>query len=116
MRLHKIAVTIAAFAAFTGSLVSSGLAQSNTQRARPPERTEAKEFSAAIKEERFTLWASVFAALAFYLIFLAIHVEGVKSVPTLKTGFIILGAICFIGSLVVVLTSSLPKKIRVMLF
>jgi methyl acetate hydrolase len=49
MRLHKIAMTLAAFLALTGSLVSSGFAQSNTQRSRPLERTEVKGFSAAGK-------------------------------------------------------------------
>jgi len=46
MRRYKTAVTLAAFVALTGSLVSSGLAQTSTQRPRPPERTEAKGFSA----------------------------------------------------------------------
>lgn len=45
MRLHKTAVILAAFVAFTGSLLSSGLAQTSTQRSRPPERTEVKRFS-----------------------------------------------------------------------
>jgi len=46
MRRYKTAITLAAFVALTGSLVSSGLAQTSTQRPRPPERTEAKGFSA----------------------------------------------------------------------
>ena len=46
MRRYKTAVTLAAFVALTGSLVSSGLAQTSTQRSRTPERTEAKGFSA----------------------------------------------------------------------
>jgi methyl acetate hydrolase len=46
MRRYKTAITLAAFVALTGSLVSSGLAQTNTQRPRPPERAEAKGFSA----------------------------------------------------------------------
>ena len=45
MRLHKTAIILAAFVAFTGSLLSSGLAQTSTQRSRPPERTEVKRFS-----------------------------------------------------------------------
>ena len=45
MRLHKTAVILAAFVALTGSPLSSGLAQTNTQRSRPPERTEVKRFS-----------------------------------------------------------------------
>ena len=45
MRLHKTAVILAAFVALTGSLLSSGLAQTSTQRSRPPERTEVKRFS-----------------------------------------------------------------------
>ena len=46
---HKIAIVLAAFVALTGTLVSSGLAQTNTQRSRPPERTETKGFSIADK-------------------------------------------------------------------
>ena len=49
MRLHKTAVILAAFVAFTGSPLSSGLAQTSTQRSRPPERTEVKGFSDAGK-------------------------------------------------------------------
>src|SRR3984957_8248036 len=45
MRLHKTAVILAAFVALTGSPLSSGLAQTSTQRSRPPERTEVKRFS-----------------------------------------------------------------------
>src|SRR6201981_237182 len=45
MRLYKTAITLAAFVALTGSLVSSGLAQTSTQRLRTPERTAAKRFS-----------------------------------------------------------------------
>jgi methyl acetate hydrolase len=45
MRLHKTATILAAFVAFTGSLLSSGLAQTSTQRSRPPERTQVKGFS-----------------------------------------------------------------------
>ena len=45
MRIQKTAVTFVAFVALAGSLVSSGLAQTNTQRSRPPERTETKGFS-----------------------------------------------------------------------
>jgi methyl acetate hydrolase len=45
MRLRKIAIALAAFVALTGSLVSSALAQTNTQRPRPPEQTEPKGFS-----------------------------------------------------------------------
>jgi CubicO group peptidase (beta-lactamase class C family) len=45
MRRHKTAITLAAFVALTGSLVSSGLAKTNTQRSRPGERTEEKGFS-----------------------------------------------------------------------
>jgi CubicO group peptidase (beta-lactamase class C family) len=45
MRLHKTAIILAAFVALTGSLLSSGLAQTSTQRSRPPERTEVKGFS-----------------------------------------------------------------------
>jgi CubicO group peptidase (beta-lactamase class C family) len=45
MRLHKTGINFAAFVAFTGSLVSSGLAQTSTQRSRPAERTEANGFS-----------------------------------------------------------------------
>jgi CubicO group peptidase (beta-lactamase class C family) len=50
MRLHKIAIVLAAFLALTGALAPSGLAQSNTQRAYPPERTGAKGFSDAGRE------------------------------------------------------------------
>jgi methyl acetate hydrolase len=46
MKLHKTAITLTAFVALTGSLVSSGLAHTNTQRSRPSERAEAKGFSA----------------------------------------------------------------------
>jgi methyl acetate hydrolase len=49
MRPHEIASALAAFVALTGTLVSSGLAQTNTQRSRPPERTETKGFSIAGK-------------------------------------------------------------------
>jgi len=45
MRLHKTAVILAAFVALTGSLLCSGLAQTSTQRSRPPERTEVERFS-----------------------------------------------------------------------
>jgi methyl acetate hydrolase len=45
MRRCNTAITLAAFVAFTGSLVSSALAQTNTQRPGPSERTEAKGFS-----------------------------------------------------------------------
>jgi hypothetical protein len=45
MRLHKTAINFGAFVALTGSVVSSGLAQTNTQRSRPAERTEANGFS-----------------------------------------------------------------------
>ena len=45
MRIQKTAVTFVAFVALAGSLVSSGLAQTNTQRTRPPKRTETKGFS-----------------------------------------------------------------------
>jgi len=45
MRLRRIAITLAAFVALTGSLVSSSLAQTNTQPSRPPERTETRGFS-----------------------------------------------------------------------
>jgi methyl acetate hydrolase len=50
MRLHKTAihlgfVSLAVFVALSGSLVSLGLAQENTQGSRPAERTEAKGFS-----------------------------------------------------------------------
>ena len=45
MRLHKTAVILAAFVALTGPPLSSGLAQTSTQRSRPPERTEVKRFS-----------------------------------------------------------------------
>lgn len=49
MRMHKTAITFAAFVALIGWLISSGLAQINARPARPPERTEAKGFSAAGK-------------------------------------------------------------------
>ena len=49
MRPHKIAIVLAAFVALIGTLDSSGLAQTNTQRSRPPERTETKGFSIADK-------------------------------------------------------------------
>ncbi len=49
MRQHKIAIALAAFVALTGTLVSSGLAQTNAPRSRPPERTETKGFSDAGK-------------------------------------------------------------------
>jgi methyl acetate hydrolase len=45
MRRYKTAITLAAFVALTGLLVSSGLAQTSTQRSRTPERTETKGFS-----------------------------------------------------------------------
>jgi len=45
MRLHKTIVTMAAFVALTGPLVSSGLAQTSTQRSHPPEGTQVKRFS-----------------------------------------------------------------------
>jgi CubicO group peptidase (beta-lactamase class C family) len=48
MRLHKIAIALAAFVALTGSLVPSGLTQAK-QPSRPPERTAAKGFSDAGK-------------------------------------------------------------------
>jgi CubicO group peptidase (beta-lactamase class C family) len=48
MRLHKIAIALAAFVALTGSLVSSALTQAE-QPSRPPERTAAKGFSDAGK-------------------------------------------------------------------
>jgi methyl acetate hydrolase len=46
MRRYKTAITLAGFVALIGSLVSSALAQTSTQRSRSPERTEAKGFSA----------------------------------------------------------------------
>lgn len=45
MRLHMTAIKFAAFVALTGSLLSSGLAQTYTQRSSPAERTEANGFS-----------------------------------------------------------------------
>jgi hypothetical protein len=45
MRLRKTAIRLAAFMALSGSLVCSGLAQTNSQRARQAEPTEAKGFS-----------------------------------------------------------------------
>jgi hypothetical protein len=45
MRLHKTAIRLAAFMALTGSLVCSGLAQTNSQRSRQAEPTEVKGFS-----------------------------------------------------------------------
>ena len=45
MRLNKTAISWTAFVALTGSLVSSGFAQTSTQRSRPAEPTEAKGFS-----------------------------------------------------------------------
>lgn len=45
MRLHKTAIRLAAFMALTGSLVCSGLAQTNSQRSRHAEPTETKGFS-----------------------------------------------------------------------
>ena len=47
MRLRTIAIT--AYVALTASLVSSGLAHTNTPRSRPTERTETKGFSVAGK-------------------------------------------------------------------
>src|SRR3984893_17168982 len=45
MRLHKTAIRLAAFMALTGSLVCSGLAQTNSQRSRQAEPTECNECS-----------------------------------------------------------------------
>ena len=45
MRLNKSAIRVAAFMALTGSLVCSGLAQTNSQRSRQAEPTEVKGFS-----------------------------------------------------------------------
>jgi CubicO group peptidase (beta-lactamase class C family) len=45
MRLHKTAIRLAAFMALTGSLVCSGLAQTNSQHSRQAEPTEVKGFS-----------------------------------------------------------------------
>jgi methyl acetate hydrolase len=45
MRLHKTAINLAAFVALTGVLVSSGFAQTNTQRSSPPARAETNGFS-----------------------------------------------------------------------
>src|SRR6202051_3734656 len=45
MRLHKTAIRLAAFMALTGSLVCSGLAQTNSQRSRQAEPTEVNGFS-----------------------------------------------------------------------
>jgi len=45
MRVNKTAISWTAFVALAGLLVSAGFAQTNTQRSRPVERTEAKGFS-----------------------------------------------------------------------
>src|ERR1700688_126245 len=45
MRLHKTAIRLAAFMALTGSLVCSGLAQTNSQRSRQAEPTEVNGLS-----------------------------------------------------------------------
>ncbi len=45
MRLHKIATTSVAFMALFGWLVSSGVAQTNTQLTRPPKQIPTKTFS-----------------------------------------------------------------------
>jgi len=49
MRLHKTAIRLAAFVALTGSLVCSGLAQTNSKRPRQAEPTEVKGFSESDK-------------------------------------------------------------------
>ncbi len=49
MRTHKTAITLAAFVAITGWLISSGLAQTNARPARPAEPTGANGFSDAGK-------------------------------------------------------------------
>src|ERR1700747_2385726 len=49
MRLHKTAIRLAAFMALTGSLVCSGLAQTNSQSSRQTEPTEVKGFSGSDK-------------------------------------------------------------------
>jgi len=49
MRLHKTAIRLAAFMALTGSLVCSGLAQTNSKRSRQAEPTEVKGFSESDK-------------------------------------------------------------------
>jgi len=49
MRLHKTAIRLAAFMALTGSLVCSGLAQTNSKLSRQIEPTEVKGFSESDK-------------------------------------------------------------------
>jgi len=44
MRLRKTGIILAAFMALSGSLVALGFAQANTERSRPAELTEKKEF------------------------------------------------------------------------
>ena len=49
MRRHKTAIRLAAFMVLTGSLVCSGLAQTNSKRPRQADPTEVKGFSESDK-------------------------------------------------------------------